>query len=224
MELLPNILVVDSVGATETGMNGIKIAEKGEKSARRSGDGAAVARLDRRRRRPQPASSPARGRSDGVARTGNIPLGYYKDPERSAQTFIEVRRHAVRDPRRLRDGRGRRSGDAARPRLDRDQHRRREGLPRRGRGRAQVPPRRLRRARGRCARRAVGRAGHRGRAGTRGHARRRSRTSTRTAGRRSRRTRRRSRCSSSTRSAGRRAASPTTRGPRSTRRAPPTAS
>ena len=31
MERLPNIVVVDSVGATETGMNGIKIAAKGEK-------------------------------------------------------------------------------------------------------------------------------------------------------------------------------------------------
>ena len=29
MELLPNILVVDSIGATETGMNGIKIARRG---------------------------------------------------------------------------------------------------------------------------------------------------------------------------------------------------
>ena len=32
MRLLPNILVVDSIGATETGMNGIKVAQMGEKS------------------------------------------------------------------------------------------------------------------------------------------------------------------------------------------------
>ena len=89
MELLPNIVVVDSIGATETGMNGIKIAQKGEKSARRSGDGAAVARLDRRRRRPQPHRARL-GQIGRVARTGNIPLGYYKDPERSAQIFFEV--------------------------------------------------------------------------------------------------------------------------------------
>ena len=33
---------------------------------------------------------PGSGKIGRVARTGNIPLGYYKDPERSAQTFIEV--------------------------------------------------------------------------------------------------------------------------------------
>ncbi|HEY3721831.1 MAG TPA: acyl-CoA synthetase [Acidimicrobiia bacterium] len=89
MELLPNILVVDSVGATETGMNGIKIAEKGEKS---HGGPATV--------KPSRDSivvdddlnliEPGSGKIGRVARTGNIPLGYYKDPERSAQTFIEV--------------------------------------------------------------------------------------------------------------------------------------
>ena len=52
MELLPNILVVDSIGATETGMNGIKVATKGEKSHGGPATVQAVARLDRRRRRP----------------------------------------------------------------------------------------------------------------------------------------------------------------------------
>ncbi len=89
MRLLPNILVVDSIGATETGMNGIKIAQVGEKS---HGGPATV----------QPSRDsivvdddlsliePGSGKIGRVARTGNIPLGYYKDPERSAQTFIEV--------------------------------------------------------------------------------------------------------------------------------------
>ena len=89
MKLLPNILVVDSIGATETGMNGIKIAQPGEKS---HGGPATV----------QPSRDsivvdddlnliePGSGKIGRVARTGNIPLGYYKDPERSAQTFIEV--------------------------------------------------------------------------------------------------------------------------------------
>jgi acyl-CoA synthetase (AMP-forming)/AMP-acid ligase II len=89
MRLLPNILVVDSVGATETGMNGIKIAQVGEKS---HGGPATV----------QPSRDsivvdddlnliePGSGKIGRIARTGNIPLGYYKDPERSAATFIEV--------------------------------------------------------------------------------------------------------------------------------------
>jgi 3-oxocholest-4-en-26-oate---CoA ligase len=96
MKLLPNILVVDSIGATETGMNGIKVATVGEKS---HGGPATV----------QPSRDsivvdddlnliePGSGKIGRVARTGNIPLGYYKDPERSAQTFIEVdgKRYAI---------------------------------------------------------------------------------------------------------------------------------
>jgi acyl-CoA synthetase (AMP-forming)/AMP-acid ligase II len=89
MDLLPNILVVDSVGATETGMNGIKIAEKGEKS--HGGPATVKPSLDSivvdDDLNPVVPGSGTIGR---VARTGNIPLGYYKDPERSAQTFFEV--------------------------------------------------------------------------------------------------------------------------------------
>ena len=88
MKLLPNILVVDSIGATETGMNGIKVAQVGEKS---HGGPATV----------QPSLDsivvdddlnqvvPGSGQIGRVARTGNIPLGYYKDPERTAQVFFE---------------------------------------------------------------------------------------------------------------------------------------
>ena len=88
MERLPNIVVVDSVGATETGMNGIKIAVKGEIP---KGGPATV----------QPSLDsivvdehyvpivPGSGEIGRIARTGNIPLGYYNDPERSAQVFFE---------------------------------------------------------------------------------------------------------------------------------------
>jgi acyl-CoA synthetase (AMP-forming)/AMP-acid ligase II len=41
--------------------------------------------------------APGSGVIGRIARTGNVPLGYYKDPERSAQTFIEHegRRYAI---------------------------------------------------------------------------------------------------------------------------------
>ncbi|MGZ6975146.1 MAG: acyl-CoA synthetase [Acidimicrobiia bacterium] len=89
MKLLPNILVVDSIGATETGMNGIKIAEVGEKSH----GGPATVKPSRDSIVVDDDLSliePGSGKVGRVARTGNIPLGYYKDPERTAQTFIEV--------------------------------------------------------------------------------------------------------------------------------------
>jgi acyl-CoA synthetase (AMP-forming)/AMP-acid ligase II len=89
MKLLPNILVVDSIGATETGMNGIKVAQVGEKprggpaTVQPSRDSIVV---DEDLNLIEAGS----GKIGRVARTGNIPLGYYKDPERTAQTFIEV--------------------------------------------------------------------------------------------------------------------------------------
>jgi acyl-CoA synthetase (AMP-forming)/AMP-acid ligase II len=88
MERLPNIVVVDSVGATETGMNGIKIATKGEKQ--RGGPATVKPSLDSivvdEDYRPL---TPGSGEIGRLARTGNIPLGYYNDPERSALVFFE---------------------------------------------------------------------------------------------------------------------------------------
>ena len=76
-----------------------------------------------------------------LARSGSVPVGYYKDPEKSARTFIEVDGVRYLGARRLRADRGRRQGDPARPRLQLRQHRRGEGLPRGGRDGAQGPPR-----------------------------------------------------------------------------------
>ncbi|MFM7059810.1 MAG: acyl-CoA synthetase [Actinomycetes bacterium] len=89
MARLPNVLIVDSVGATETGMNGIKIAQPGEAP---KGGPATVAPsrdsivIDEDFRQVEPGSEVV-GR---IARTGNIPLGYYKDPERTAQVFPTI--------------------------------------------------------------------------------------------------------------------------------------
>jgi acyl-CoA synthetase (AMP-forming)/AMP-acid ligase II len=96
MELLPNLIVVDSVGATETGMNGIKVAERGEPHpggpARVNASADTIVVDDDLR-----PVAPGSGVIGRIARTGNVPLGYYKDPERSAQTFIEHegRRYAI---------------------------------------------------------------------------------------------------------------------------------
>jgi acyl-CoA synthetase (AMP-forming)/AMP-acid ligase II len=88
MERLPNIVVVDSVGATETGMNGIKIAQKGEQQ--RGGPATVQPSLDSIVVDDdyQPLA-PGSGEVGRLARTGNIPLGYYNDPERSALVFFE---------------------------------------------------------------------------------------------------------------------------------------
>ncbi len=88
MDRLPNIVVVDSVGATETGMNGIKIATRGE--IPKGGPATVQPSLDSIvvDANYEPIT-PGSGEIGRIARTGNIPLGYYNDPERSAQVFFE---------------------------------------------------------------------------------------------------------------------------------------
>jgi acyl-CoA synthetase (AMP-forming)/AMP-acid ligase II len=88
MDLMPNLIVVDSIGATETGMNGIKVAQHHEQSH----GGPATVQPSRDSIVVDDDLKPLEPGSDQigrVARTGNIPLGYYKDPERTAQVFFE---------------------------------------------------------------------------------------------------------------------------------------
>jgi acyl-CoA synthetase (AMP-forming)/AMP-acid ligase II len=88
---LPNLIITDSLGSSETGFNGTAMYDaKGE--TRREGAGVRI-RPGRdtivlgEDLRPVAPGSGAIGK---VARGGNIPLGYYKDPVKTAATFIEV--------------------------------------------------------------------------------------------------------------------------------------
>ena len=87
MELLPTIVLTDAVGSSEGGSNGYSIVERGKSAPK----GVARVRairdsvvLDEDLREVAPGS----GVVGKVARKGNIPLEYYKDPEKSAQTFL----------------------------------------------------------------------------------------------------------------------------------------
>ena len=77
---------------------------------------------------------PGSGQVGVLALGGRIPLGYYKDEAKSAATFRVIDGDPLLGARRLRRGRGGRVDPPARPRLGLHQHRRREGLPRGGRG------------------------------------------------------------------------------------------
>ena len=152
---LPGVLVTDSFGATETGAAGTAL------DFDRPAAGPAftihdwVTVLDDDGRRVEPGS----GDGGPLARRGHIPLGYYKDAEKTAATFVDRRRRgALGRPRRLGDDRGRRHASPARTRVGVHQHGRREGLPRGGRGGAEGAPGRVRRGRRRRPRRAAGRA------------------------------------------------------------------
>ena len=85
-ELLPNVAVVDGFGSTETGVTGMSTGA-GPKD--RAGTGFTMdermAVLDDDLRPVIPGSG-AVGR---LARRGRIPVGYYNDPEKTAETFVE---------------------------------------------------------------------------------------------------------------------------------------
>ena len=87
-ELLPNLFVSEAVGSSETGFNGLRLLEKGA-TANDTGlvnvnRGPDTIVIDEENRPVQP------GETGRMARGGNVPLGYYKDPAKTAATFVEV--------------------------------------------------------------------------------------------------------------------------------------
>jgi acyl-CoA synthetase (AMP-forming)/AMP-acid ligase II len=88
-KLLPNLVITDAVGSSEGGNNGMSVVSKGN-TAMRSGPtvhalGNTVV-LDEDLRPVEPGS----GAIGKIARSGDIPLGYYNDPVKTAEVFIEV--------------------------------------------------------------------------------------------------------------------------------------
>ncbi|MFN8040637.1 MAG: acyl-CoA synthetase [Acidimicrobiales bacterium] len=87
LERFPNLVITDSIGATESGMNGIVTVGK-DNTAMKGGPTVTPMKdtvvLDDDLKPVQPGS----GVIGKVARGGNIPLGYYKDPVKTAETWI----------------------------------------------------------------------------------------------------------------------------------------
>ncbi len=91
LELLPDSMVIDAIGSSESGMNGMVIQTRGQ-TANHGGGGPTVKAgrdavvLDDELR-PLP---PGTGVVGKLARGGNIPVGYYKDPVKTAATFVHA--------------------------------------------------------------------------------------------------------------------------------------
>jgi acyl-CoA synthetase (AMP-forming)/AMP-acid ligase II len=90
MAAFPHTFFTDSVGSSETGFQGTGLQDseniKGEGPQVSLGLESVV--LDEDNRVLDPATSV--GRVGRLARSGSVPLGYYKDEARSAKTFIDV--------------------------------------------------------------------------------------------------------------------------------------
>ncbi|MET9028066.1 acyl-CoA synthetase [Nocardia sp. NPDC004168] len=87
LELLPNRMISDSIGSSETGFGGIAIVAKGatHTGGPRVKIDASTEVLDEDGNPVQPGS----GAVGILARRGHIPLGYYKDEVKTAATFKE---------------------------------------------------------------------------------------------------------------------------------------
>ena len=83
---LPNIFLVDAYGASETGHQGSATAESSPEKGLRFAMNERTAVLDDDLRRVEPGS----GVVGRVALKGHVPLGYYKDPKKTADTFREI--------------------------------------------------------------------------------------------------------------------------------------
>src|SRR6201993_5108652 len=85
LELLPNRIITDSIGSSETGFGGISMVAKGAANSggpRVTIDHRTVV-LDDDGNEVKPGS----GVRGVIAKRGNIPVGYYKDDVKTAQTF-----------------------------------------------------------------------------------------------------------------------------------------
>jgi 3-oxocholest-4-en-26-oate---CoA ligase len=83
---LPGVVVMDSFGASEGGFQGAHVGRGADGTAPRFRADAATAVFDDEQRRIEPGG----GQVGMLARRGRIPIGYYKDPEKTARTFFEI--------------------------------------------------------------------------------------------------------------------------------------
>ena len=86
--VLPNAFIVDGFGSSETGTMGAQpsTAAAGPAQPLRFPPSDHIAVFDENMKRVVPGS----GVVGRLARSGHIPLGYYKDPQKTADTFVEV--------------------------------------------------------------------------------------------------------------------------------------
>ncbi len=88
LDLFPNLMIIDAIGSSETGANGMRIVGKGDTQNTGGGPTVTAARdavvLDEDLNEIPPGC----GQPGRLARRGNVPVAYYKDPERSAATFV----------------------------------------------------------------------------------------------------------------------------------------
>jgi len=92
----PNLMMIDAIGSSESGNNGMVMVQAGQTAMKGGPTVSKVGNtvvLDEEGRPLGPDS----GKIGKIARAGDIPLEYYKDPKKTAETFVtyEGVRYAV---------------------------------------------------------------------------------------------------------------------------------
>ncbi|MFI7401094.1 acyl-CoA synthetase [Streptomyces sp. NPDC049541] len=83
-ELLPNAMLLNNYGSSESGFNGTATADSGAGQSFRIRVNARTQVVD-----PATHEPVAAGEVGRVAQCGHVPLGYYNDPRKTAETFFE---------------------------------------------------------------------------------------------------------------------------------------
>ena len=83
--LVPGALLLNNFGSSESGFNGTATADSGPETGFRVRVNSRTAVVDPATRRPVLAGEVGR-----IAQRGHVPLGYYNDPKKTAETFFEA--------------------------------------------------------------------------------------------------------------------------------------
>ena len=144
IERIPNLVISDSAGSSETGAQmHVTSVDDVEVGTFLPGPGTVVTDESFGR-----VLEPGHEGNGWLAQTGNVPLGYLGDPEKTARTFPVIDGDPLLHSRGPGPASRQRGDPAARARLGDGQLRRREDLRRRGGAGDRRPPRRRRRRRG----------------------------------------------------------------------------
>jgi acyl-CoA synthetase (AMP-forming)/AMP-acid ligase II len=83
---MPNVVITDAIGSSETGFTGLSFANRGghQEGGPRVSPGPNTIVIDDNGRPVGP------GEIGRIGRGGHVPLGYYKDPVKTAAMFVEV--------------------------------------------------------------------------------------------------------------------------------------
>ncbi|NEA63482.1 acyl-CoA synthetase [Streptomyces sp. SID12488] len=82
--LVPNVMLLNNFGSSESGFNGTATADSGPERGFRIRVNSRTQVVDPATHEPVPAGEVGR-----IAQCGHVPLGYYNDPRKTADTFFE---------------------------------------------------------------------------------------------------------------------------------------